>query len=263
MIKRLTGALRNALILIFVFFLFVGGFKFFNEFLTLKKIIRNLKAETRLAEVLVVESSLDEFTRQYTTTIKFLEYDVAGHPVKPKYFTFKGNLIQFQTLVVRFDDKYVEEGHRLKGKSISLFLKAFVLDGKNTQEFVITPVYEAERPPKKNFFWDRFRSLFKPKFLKEGRATPEFAVPEGYRVGDPPNYFEREIWAHFWKYALDPEQRRKGGVKNAQVEAPGQVFVPGTIYTLILENDGGVRIDTRPIPEILKEEKKEHAGNGK
>lgn len=233
MFKKLASTLRNAFILVCVFFLFVWGFKFFNEFITLKKIIHNLKAESRLAEVLVVDSKLDEFTRQYTTTIKFLEYDVNGKPIKPKYFNFKGNLIQFQTLVVRFDDKYVEEGHRLKGKSISLFLKAFVLDGKNTQEFVITPVHEQT----------------------SGQTLAEVAVPEGYRVGNPPNYFEREIWAHFWKYALDPEQRKKEGIKNAQVEAPGQVFVPGTIYTLILEHDGGVRIDTRPIPEILKNEK--------
>jgi hypothetical protein len=174
-----------------------------------------------MAEVLVVESSLDEFLRKYTTTIKFLEYDVRGRPLKPKYFTFKGNLIQFQTLVVRFDDKYVEQGHRMKGKSIALFWKAFVLDGPNTQEFLITPLVE---------------------------------IPDGYRVGDPPNYFEREIWTKFWRYALDPEKRKSLGIKNAQVEAPGQVFVPGTIYTLILEHDGGLRIDTRPIPEILKHE---------
>ena len=236
MFKRLAGTLRNALILIVFFFLFVGGFKFVSEFMTLKHIVANLKAESRLAEALVVDSSLDEYTRQYTTTIKFLEYDVHGQPLKPKYFTFKGNLIQFQTLVVRFDDKYVESGHRLKGKSISLFLKAFVLDGKNTQEFVITPVYD------------------KPADLKE-KEIPETAVPEGYRVGDPPNYFEREIWAHFWKYALDPKKREKMGIKNAQVEAPGQVFVPGTIYTLMLEHDGGVRIDTRPIPLILTKDK--------
>ncbi len=256
MFKKLASTLRNAVILIVVFFLFVGGFKFFSEFLTLKKIIHNLKAESRLAEVLVVASELDEFTRKYTTTIKFLEYDVHGHPIQPKYFTFKGNLIQFQTLVVRFDDKYVEQGHRMKGKSISLFLKAFVLDGKNTQEFVITPVYETpDRIPKKHSFWDKLPFHFRPKFLKEAQMPAEFTVPEGYRVGNPPNYFEREIWAHFWKYALDPEERKKIGIKNAQVEAPGQVFVPGTIYTLMLEHDGGVRIDTRPIPEILKTDK--------
>ncbi len=251
MFKSLTRTLRNALVFVVLFFIFVGGFKFFNEFLTLKKIVRNLKAESRVAEVLVVESSLDEFTRKYTTTIKFLEYDVHGRALKPKFFTFKGNLIQFQTLVVRFDDRYVEQGHRLKGKSICLFLKAFVLDGKNTQEFEITPVYEEQISKERPGPWQNFVRFWRPGFLKE-KNRRGFSVPEGYRVGNPPNYFEREIWANFWDYALDEQQRKKMGIKNAQVEAPGQVFVPGTIYTLVLENDGGVRIDTRPIPEVMQ-----------
>lgn len=221
MFKGIKKALRNLVILAVLFFLFVGYFKF-REFLLFRSIIHNLKAESRIAEVLVTDSSLDEYTRKYTTTIKFLEYNVKGKPLKPKYFTFKGNLIQFQTLVVRFGDKYIEEGHRMKGKSIYFFLKAFVLDGKNTQEFVITPVDE---------------------------------VPDGYRVGDPPSVFEKEIWKRFWKYALDPKERKRIGIKNAQIEAPGSVFVPGTIYTLIIEHDGGIRIDTRPIPEIMRGEK--------
>ena len=220
MFTTVKKALRNLILLVVFFFAFVGFFKF-KEFLLLRKIIHNLKAESRIAEVLVTESSVDEVTRQYGTTIKFLEYDVKGKPMKPHYFTFKGNLIQFQTLVVRFDDKYIEEGHRLKGKSIYLFLKAFVLDGKNTQEFAIT--------------------------------NPQ-VVPDGYRVGDPPTPFERDIWRRFWKYALDPNERKRIGVKNAQIEAPGSVFIPGTIYTLIIEHDGGLRIDTRPIPDIIRNE---------
>ena len=68
MFKRLAGTLRNTLILIVLFFVFVGGFKFFTEFMTLKQIVRNLKAESRLAEALVVDSALDEYTRRYTTT---------------------------------------------------------------------------------------------------------------------------------------------------------------------------------------------------
>lgn len=237
MFQWISKRLRGAITLFFLAAFFVLGFKFFSEYMMFRKIIHNLKAESRLAEVLVVESSLDEFTRKYTTTIKFLEYDVKGRPLAPKYFTFKGNLIQFQTLVVRFDDKYIEQGHRMKGKSIVLFLKAFVLDGSQTQEFAITPVYEIPA-----------------RGAKTKPPSAENAVPEGYRVGNPPNYFEREIWEKFWRYALDPERRRSVGIKNAQVEAPGQVFVPGTIYTLTLEHDGGVRIDTRPIPEILKNE---------
>lgn len=222
---------RRWIAIVVIVFAGVFLYKFFAEFVTFKRIIHNLKAESRLAEVLVVESSLDEYTRKYKTTVKFLEYDVRGGALKPKYFTFNGNLIQFQTLVVRFDDKYIEEGHRMKGKSIVLFMKAFVLDGKNTQEFVITPVHAEPSKP---------------------GGPPEYAVPEGYRVGSPPNYFEKEIWSRFWTYALEPDERKKIGIKNAQVEAPGSVFVPGTIYTLVIEHDGGIRIDTRPIPEILK-----------
>ena len=218
MFTWIKKALRNLIVLAVLFFFFIGYFKF-KEFLLFRQILHNLKAESRIAEVLVTESSLDETTRKYTTTIKFLEYDVKGKPLKPRYFTFKGNLIQFQTLVVRFDDKYIEEGHRMKGKSIYLFLKAFVLDGKNTQEMVLTPVDE---------------------------------VPDGYRVGSPPTTFEKEIWRKFWKIALDPNERKQVGIKNAQIEAPGSVFVPGTIYTLLIEHRGGIRIDTRPIPEILQ-----------
>ncbi len=219
MFAGIKKALQKVIILAVFFFLFVGAFKFFQEYMTFRRIVQNLKAESRIAEVLVTESSVDEYTRQYTTTIKFLEYDVKGQPLKPKYFTFKGNQIQFQTLVVRFDDKYIEEGHRMKGKSIYLFLKAFVLDGKNTQEFDITH--------------------------REG-------IPDGYRISDAPSRFEKEVWQRFWKYALNPDQRARVGIKNAQIEAPGSVFVPGTIYTLIIEHHGGIRIDTRPIPEILK-----------
>ena len=218
MFSMVKKAIRNFILLVIGFFLLVGFFKF-REFLLFRQIIHNLKAESRIAEVLVTDSSVDEYTRKYTTTIKFLEYDVRGKPMKAKFFTFKGNLIQFQTLVVRFDDKYIEEGHRMKGKSIYLFMKVFVLDGKDTQEFEITPIRE---------------------------------VPDGYRVGNPPSAFEREVWRRFWKYALDPEERKRVGIKNAQIEAPGSVFVPGTIYTLMIEHDGGIRIDTRPIPEILR-----------
>ncbi|MEI8344969.1 MAG: hypothetical protein WCG06_02735 [Candidatus Omnitrophota bacterium] len=254
MLKAAAASVQRVIVVILLLLLFVFGFKFVREYLTFQKIIHNLKAESRLAEVLVVDSSLDEFTRKYTTTIKFLEYGVNGNPLKPKYFTFKGNLIQFQTLVVRFDDRYVEQGHRMRGKSIVLFLKAFVLDGKNTQEFIITPVIEkpseAEPLTGDTVFWRIGRKLgplIAPRALK-----PESIVPEGYRVGNPPNYFEREVWARFWKIALDPAERKRFGIKNAQVEAPGSVFIPGTIYTLIVEHDGGVRIDARPIPEILK-----------
>ena len=108
----------------------------------LRQIIERLSAETRAADILVTKSEYDECTGKIETTIKFLEYDAKGQPLEPKYFTFHGNMIQFQSLVIRFQDRFIQTGDRLRGKSAHLFLKAFVLDGANTQEFEITKTGE-------------------------------------------------------------------------------------------------------------------------
>lgn len=187
----------------------------------LKKMIERLSADSRIAEVLVTKSEYNEKTKSVDTTIKFLEYDANSEPLAPKYFTFAGNIIQFQSLVIRFDDDFVKKGDKFKGKSAYLFMKAFILKGSHTQEFEITPVHE---------------------------------IPAGYRISKESSVYESELWEKFWAYALDPELRSKMGIKNVQIEAPGSIFVPGTIYTLKIEHDGGIRIDTRPLPEIVKGE---------
>lgn len=187
----------------------------------LRQMVERLSAETRVAEVLVTKSELNEQTGKILTTIKFLEHDAKGKPLAPKYFTFQGNIIQFQSLVIRFEDRFVRAGDKLRGKSAYLFMKAFVLDGEKTQEFEITKPEE---------------------------------IPAGYKVSEARSEFETELWRDFWKYALDPKKREHAGIKNAQIEAPGSMFLPGSIYTLHIEHDGGLRIDARPIPEILKGE---------
>lgn len=204
----------------------VGVSQWIQRERVLRKIIERLTAETRLADVLVTKSEFDEASKKIKTTIKFLEYNAQGKPLEPKYFTFEGNIIQFQSLVIRFNDKLVEAGDRLRGKSAAFFMKAFVLDGPATQEFEITRANE---------------------------------VPGGYQVSDKTNEFEQKLWQEFWNYALDPGKREHAGIKNAQIEAPGSMFLPGTIYTLKIEHDGGLRIDANPVPEILKGEKVDRA----
>ena len=187
----------------------------------LKEIISRLEADSRIAEVLVTGVNYDEKRDKRYTTIKFLEYDAKGNPLQPRYFTFSGNIIQFQSLVIRFDDIYIRSGDKLRGKSAYLFWKAFVLDGPNTQECEITKVYE---------------------------------VPDGYKLENKKDPFEEELWKKFWKYALDSMEAKKLGIKNAQIEAPGTVFIPGMLYTIKIEHDGGMRIDASTLPPILKGE---------
>jgi len=188
----------------------------------LKQIVARLEADSRIAEVLVTDAHRDESQNKVLTTIKFLEYDHAGLPLEPKYFTFTGNIIQFQSLVIRFDDIFVRGGDRLKGKSAYLFWKVFMLDGANTQEFEISKPYE---------------------------------IPSGYKLRGVENPAEEILWKKFWDYALDQALAHKSGIKNAQIEAPGTMFLPGYLYTIRIEHDGGMRIDAQMIPDILRGEK--------
>jgi len=187
-----------------------------------KKIIERLTADSRVAEIIVTDIKRDTKTKKIYTTIKFLEYDSKLNPLEPKYFTFSGNTIQFQSMVIRFDDFYVKRGHPLKGKSAYLFMKAFMLTNNGAETFDITKINE---------------------------------IPSGYKVEGARNRFEAKLWRKFWEYALNPIEAKRIGIKNAQIEAPGTKFIPGMVYTIKIEHDGGLRIDSKPIAPILKGEK--------
>ncbi len=222
MFKRFQHLLSIFIFTLIGIALFIGFMKF-KEFADYKRILEHLSADSRVAEILVTENRYDEASNTVITTIKFLEYDVNNQPIKPKYFTFRGNRIQFQSLVVRFDDESaLEKNHPFKGKSIYLFLKAFVLDGPRTQEFIITPIDE---------------------------------IPSGYEVSGLTTGIEKDIWKQFWEFVVRQDKKDTVGIKNAQIEAPGSVFLPGTLYSIKIEHDGGLRIDTQPISPILRGEK--------
>ena len=97
-----------------------------------------------------------------------------------------------------------------------------MLDGPRTQEFPITKVDE---------------------------------VPGGYKIPGRMSGFENRFWREFWRYALNEEKAKTAGIKSVQIEAPGVVFIPGYLYTIHIEHDGGLRIDAKALEPILKGEK--------
>ena len=224
--KNFFSTLISLVFLCVLAFAAYQAYQLYNRYIqenkVLKKMIARLEADSRIAEALVTEVRTEPATEKTLTTIKFLEYDTGGRPLQPRYFTFHGNIIQFQSLVIRFDDMYVKNGDRLRGKSAYIFWKVFFLDGPSTEEFEITKAFD---------------------------------VPDGYRTSELQNPFEEEIWKAFWKNALDSTYAKKKGIKNAQIEAPGTKFVPGILYTIKIEHSGGIRIDTSQIPAILKGER--------
>ncbi len=213
------GILAAGLVFFLVIFLVVKNFR---ENQILLKVIERLTAESRVAEVIVTDVKFDQKTGKAYTTIKFLEYNTKMLPLAPKYFTFSGNSIQFQSLVVRFDDLYVKKGHSLKGKSAYFFMKAFMLTDNGVEVFNINKVNE---------------------------------IPFGYEVEGAKNGFERKLWQEFWEYAFDPKKAGRIGIKSAQLEAPGVKFIPGMIYTIKIEHDGGLRIDAKKLSPVLIGEK--------
>ncbi|MHC4267802.1 MAG: hypothetical protein ACYSWS_01090 [Planctomycetota bacterium] len=196
-------------------------YQYRHENVILKKIINRLEADSRAAEILVTEVNEDQKAGTKKTTIKFLEYDVSGNPLEPKYFSFSGNIIQFQSLVIRFEDIYVRDHDEFKGKSAFIFWKVFYLKGKDTEEYEINKMYE---------------------------------IPLGYKLTEDELPIEKSLWTKFWKYALDQQAAKERGIKNVQIEAPGSLFLPGYLYTLKIEHDGGLRIDSRPVSNILRGE---------
>jgi hypothetical protein len=207
----------------------VGWYVFqkYRENEILRQVIVRLTADTRTAEVIVSD------VNNGRTTIKLVEYDADSKPLAPRYFTFKNNLIQFQSLVIRFADDYVKYGDRLRGKSAYIFWKVFALGDSNTAE------------------------IFEINKLGEVPAGYELApadVTLGPVIFRMPTDFEKKLWRDFWDYALQEDKAKAMGIKNAQVEAPGTKFVPGKLYTIKIEHNGGLRIDAKPLPEILKGE---------
>lgn len=192
----------------------------FNRQETLKKVIQRLSADSKIAQVLVTQ--VTKSSDKIYTTIKFLEFDSNLKPLQPKYFTFSGNIIQFQSLVVRFNDSFVISNHPLKGKSVFVFLKAFCIQNNQIESFDINKINE---------------------------------VPLGYKISNSKNIFEEKIWQKLWQYALDPQQANNIGIKSAQIEAPGVKFIQGLIYTIKIEHDGGMRIDVEKLPTIIDGEK--------
>lgn len=220
-IKPIKYIIICVLIAVGTVFGYKSFLKYTRENRILKEIISRLEADSRIAEVLVAGVNFDERLKKTQTTIKFLEYDTKNNPLKPRYFTFSGNIIQFQSLIIRFDDIHIRNKDKFKGKSAYLFWKIFMLDGKDTEEYDIAEAYE---------------------------------IPGGYKLEGSPNPFEKKLWEKFWEYALDPERAKKVGIKNAQIEAPGTMFIPGMLYAIKIEHDGGLRIDVQKLPAILKGE---------
>ena len=130
-------------------------------------------------------------------------------------------------MVVIFDGKYVQDRDPLRGRSIALFTRLF--GDKQTPE-------------------------------QAHRIDDPAQIPAVYRGADPHvSEFEQELWRDFWRLADDEQYRKSMGVRVAQGDGVWRPFEPGKLYTITLQTDGGLIINSEPLKGIYSEALKRNA----
>jgi hypothetical protein len=169
--------------------------------------LRLHKMERRLAQIFVLDVAENDETGQIFSTIEFVELNEMGDPVgEPRRFELEGQMIYVDYLVVKFDDKYVEQADLERGTSICLFNRIF-------GEF---------QKPKDGF------SLDEP-----GQR------PGPYERGGVMSDLEQKIWSDFWTIANDPKQAAELGIRALHGDAVSIKVQKGKTYRITVRAAGG------------------------
>lgn len=181
--------------------------KLAHERAELQRAVERLTAQTRLADVFVLDQVIQD--GRPATTIQFVEWDRDGRPLPARNFVVKDDVIFFDALVIKFDPDRVAAGEGLRGKSIALFKRVY---GEHENPFDGQPLDSAGQ------------------------------VPCAFREDREANPFEQKLWTRFWDYVSDPSLAATEGVRIAQGEAVYVRMRPGQQWSLSLEHNGGLNI---------------------
>jgi hypothetical protein len=168
-----------------------------------------LKHIDRRARVEVLRQAKDQ-EGNLQTVIRFTETDAAGKPISvSRELTLPGQEVYFDTLVIKFDDHFIEQSDPLKGQALMLFRRIFSSTQRPEDGFVID---------------------------MDGQA------PEIYAERQAPNEFEKEIWKRFWELANNDKLAKEHGVRAIHGDAPYMRLEPDRVYEILLRSTGEVII---------------------
>ena len=180
--------------------------------------LRLLKTDHRVARIVVSDQRPAQNRAMLATTFQFFEIDDAGRALEePRTYTIDGDRLYVDAYVVKFDDRFVEQGDPLRGTSIFLFKR----------------LWGEYQNPTDGYVLDRVR-----------------ARPVGYSDGHEMSDFEKRIWNNFWDLANDPERLAAAGIRSAHGEAPSMRLKKGMSYRLNLRASGGLSFEPETQPEV-------------
>ena len=187
-----------------------------QESLRLATFLKLLEHTERRAQLEVISQTTNA-QGETVNRLRFSELDPQGGVVgAPREFDIIGDEVYVDTLVIKFQDHFVEAGDPLKGKALLLFRRIFTNRVK----------------PDDGYILDR-----------------DGVPPEIYAGQAAPNAFERDLWTRFWVVANSEEQAKKAGVKAMHGQAVYGKLVLNMVYTLEMRSTGELVI---PAPRIAR-----------
>jgi hypothetical protein len=191
----------------------------------LRKVVGNLSGESRRAEIAVINQRLEAAAPGKppvkVTDLLFVEYGRNGQALPPRMITVRGESAHFDAMVIKFERDLVGEGDPLRGKTLALFLRAYG---------------DQEAP-------DAGIPIDSPAGVPAFYASAEADVKE----------FEIQLWHDFWRLAADEPLRKEKGVRAVMGQSAWEPLKPDVLYTLTLENSGGLNMNRTPAQGMLKE----------
>lgn len=198
-----------------VSFILYGRMQGFSVKKVPRTVASKLRVHTRKADILITGVNYDEKLKKTKSTIKFIEYGTSGKALEPVHFDFDGNVIQIQSLVMKFENPNFKDSESFRGRSAYIFWKIYLPEGKLTKKIELTKIN---------------------------------SVPLAYKLGIEENPDEEAIWKNLWEHVLSPEKPDNIIIKNLQIKAPDKIFIPGTIYEVTLKNDGNMKLNASFLP---------------
>lgn len=167
--------------------------------------IRLMKLRRRLARIEVLDQTSDE-AGVVDTKIRFTEVGDSGQTIgEPAELTIDGDRVYVEYLVVKFEDKYVEEADLERGTAICLLER----------------IFGEKQEPGEGFVIDHVGS--RPNAYERGSVTSEF---------------EQKIWNDFWTIANDRDKAAELGIRATHAQAPSIRMKPDAVYELDLRATG-------------------------
>lgn len=186
----------------------------------LESYVKILEHTDRRARIEVMKQ-VDGREGKQPTTIRFTETDDVGKPIAAsREFTLPDPEVYLDTLVIKFEDHFVENNDPLKGHALMLFRRIFSSTMRPEAGFPI------DSPGKE---------------------------PEIYAPREPSN-FEKDLWKRFWEIANDAKVAKGYGVRAIHGDAPYMLMQPDRVYEVLLRSTGeviitpGTRLERKQTP---------------